>query len=511
VTCYSHRRIRANRDGNIVPKRSKIDAIAWAIGGSVAVHLVGIAVVLLATSGPRVELELTAHPDWVDVEIAPAAPEVFEPSPAIPEPSAEPEPEPAAPVEQTPDDVVEDESETAAAIPDAGPLPVDGGALARAEKDIADAGVLGDAGPLGDAGDLQVLGVHRSLDAGVVAEVGADAGAASLDGGLATAAVIDAGPSGAPAGTAADFRPYLPGADVVSVLLRLDRLRKTPWAKDAEAIMAPMPDHRMIIGNRNLAAVELFDSLFIASPDPTDVTATTLIGNFTMSEAELRTLLDHPGAPVHWQAAVGGSKGIVTGARRARGDDRIYFVPYSGWVVLTKPRYLGDLAADAPELPLTPRAKTANAPEWVKKIPALAEQAGLDSGPFAVVTAQGLRGRVVLPALGADVDQLPVPERAILTLELDPQGFLVRGTLHFQSERDAESFLRQATQMREDLVGGFFGRKLLSRFHALNAARGLQLKRNGAAVAYVTSMSIADAQAMLRAVASWSQRYFGAR
>jgi len=498
----------ANRGGTIVAKRTQIDAITWAIVGSVLVHLLAVALVLVATAGPRLELEIVSHPDWVDVEIAPAAPEVFEPSAAIPEPTPIAEPEPAP--EELPEPEDED-AETAAALADAGPPPVDGGALAL---DRSDAGGLADAGPDTDGGPAEMLGIHPGpggADAGTIAELVADAGPGG-DAGALAAAVVDAGASaGGPPGAGADFRPYLPGADVVSVLLRLDRLRKTPWAKDAEAIMAPMPDHRMIIGTRSIAAVELFDSLFIASPDPTDVTATTLIGNFAMSEAELRAVLDHPGAPVRWQPAVGGAKGVITEGRRARGDDRIYFIPYSGWVVLTRPRYLGELVADAPGQPLAPRARTAKAPEWVQKIPEIAAQAGAESGPFAVVTAQGLRGRVILPELAPGADQLPIPERAILTLELDPQGFLVRGTLHFQSERDAELFLRQSNQMREDLVGGFFGRKLLARFHALNAARGLKLKRNGSSVAYVTSMSIADAQAMLRAVASWSQRYFGAR
>ncbi|MBT8496224.1 MAG: hypothetical protein KJO07_24480, partial [Deltaproteobacteria bacterium] len=406
--------------------------------------------------------------------------------------------------------------------PDKVQVVIDAGVPRRTRPDAAlarpDAGPPVDAGLPADATPMATTLPSQRLDAAAepARDAGADGGAlamadAGVDGGSLASAEADAGTEDSsdaiPAGAQADFKGNVPKGHTLSVLLRFDRLRKTPWAAEAEQIIAPMPDYRMIVGGRSLVAVDLFESLFIATSDPSDVTATTLIANYSHSQNKIRGLLSHARSKVKWTSAAGGPLGTRVAGWRAPGDDRVYHIPHKGWVVLTKPRYLGAFAKPTPGQPLTPRADKTRGPKWVRNIPTVNDQSGSKKGPFAIVSAHGLKGKLSLPSLGG-ADKLPVPSEITTSLELDPRGFLVRGVLGFEDLGKAKGFIKQARKVQQNLLGGFLGRRLLKRFNVVNAVQGLQLKRNGKSIAFTTSMTVSESRTMLRAVAGWTRSYF---
>ena len=373
----------------------------------------------------------------------------------------------------------------------------DGGAvLAAADGGIDDGGAALATGPLGDGGAVATAG-------GVPSDGGTG------DGGLVAAGGAD--PSGAPAakpsaGTAADLRTYFPEGHVVSVLIRLDRLRDTEWSPLVDAIFAPMPDYRSLVGGADVKLADTFETLAISTPAPRDAVATTLVVRARVGAPALRELLDADDAPVAWSAVVGGALG-----RRGRsprvfaGDRRVFLQWRAGWTTLAQPADLGgllapragDLDADAPADRLPP---------WLARVGAIEDESGHPTGPALMATAAGFfPAEIPLPVGGAT---LPGPDRATITLEIDPQGFLVRGNVRFADDSAAATAADTIARVRVELLADRWTKIGLGRAGALNALKGLSIQRTGRRLAFATSVSIADARVLLTLVANLVNNYF---
>jgi hypothetical protein len=315
-----------------------------------------------------------------------------------------------------------------------------------------------------------------------------------------------------PPGASADLRVYAPEGDKLAVLLRYDRLKGTPWAPLADAIIAPMPDYRSIVGNRKVALADLFQSLLISTRNPTNVRATHLIARTHMSPAEVRRFLDHPLQPVTWSAVRGGALGERQDSPlKVERDRRVYLIPQPGLVVLTRPKFLGALVEKTPPAGSAPadldgaRAAPADVPPWLARAWSAENEAGVESSVVAVVTVGGIRrAELEVPEFGA----LPTPVRFSLALEMAKIGFYVRGTLAFATPQLAQQFEARMNQGRERVLGNRFTQLMLRNFHALNALQGLTLRRRGQLVTYATSISNADAKAGMRLAADWARRFF---
>ncbi len=384
-----------------------------------------------------------------------------------------------------------------------------------------------------DAGsDAEVPLVASGDDAGVgdaAAEVamvaGGDGGpgmpGATAEAGDAGVAGMDQQPAveGAPttAGTAANLLAYFPAGHVITVLVRFDRLRKTEWAEPATRLFQPMPDYRALFGGRDVALADQLDMLVISTPRPRDATATTLVGHTRMSRAQMRDFLANPGAPIEWKAARGGMLG-----RRSHtlvpNDRRVLLSPWRGWFVLAPPQDLPGLTAPAKgnldqievrgTLPAwlatirTIEQETTQAPAPGKPAPAA------DRGPALVLTLKGPGTRYRFPDVGLGVTSAPSPERVSLAMELVQQGWLVRGNIVFASEADAAELVQIVQDAQTRITDSHIFSALLKKQHALNAITGLSLARSGARVSYATSVSIADARALLAVAAQMLDSYF---
>src|SRR5262249_60529933 len=119
-----------------------------------------------------------------------------------------------------------------------------------------------------------------------------------------------------------DLRPAAPPGERVILVLRTDRLRGTPWADATQALLAPMPDHRRLLGGSGLGLADTFDLLVIASSDPREVTRTFLAGRTDKDvDALQRILARHPPGPR---------------------DPRVLQSPAPGWLLLVRPELLAD-------------------------------------------------------------------------------------------------------------------------------------------------------------------------
>jgi hypothetical protein len=477
--------------------------------------LVALAIVIGVgvDSAPR-----THEIETVDIELAPPPPPVE----ALPAETAKPIAKGAEP--------------PAAAAP--APKPADDEAALG-----ADAGI--DAAPPADARRRIARKADAAEDVAMLAAVGTDdsierdadigsgsatdvAGIGSADGsatgsadagsgsGVPAAVAVGSG-SGAPGmddepavagaatspGTAANLLAYLPAGHVLAVLVRFDRLRGTEWAPRTEALFQAMPDYAGLFGARDADIADKLDMLAISTPEPRDVTATTLVMHTQLARPAIRTLL---GGNVAWSTARGGALG--TRAAGFAGDRRVVLSPWRGWYLLAQPDDLGADALAKSGGDVDTREASVQLPAWLAQIRSIATESGDDvKGPALVMTIGGAplhsraarTGRVRLPDVGLGVDSLPVPQRLSLAMELVPQGWLLRGNIVFANEADAAELAASIGQLQQSLLGSRLLSALLAKQHVLAVVKNLSVARAGARISYATSMSIADARAVLTA------------
>jgi len=395
------------------------------------------------------------------------------------------------------------------------------------------AGSAGSQGASADAGDSSQVALGTGSGSGSGTGSGAGSGAGSSAGSgtgsgsseepaldtAALAAALAAGSavpgatnepaaSGEPttAGTAANLLAYFPEGHVVTALIRFDRLRGTEWAAPTERLLRPLPDYQILFGTRDAGIADKLETLVISSPRPRDAAATTLVARTTLARAELRRFL---GAitPVTWSAAKGGLLGKRTG-KLFPGDQRVFLSPFAGWFLLAQPGDLGTLTGAAKGSPDAALA-TAKLPPWLAGIRKIETETGEPRGPALVVTL-GLGGKRVALAgndLGLGIPSVPTPERVSLAMELVKQGWLVRGNMRFASDTDAAELITSVQRVQQRVADSYLIQRIVGK-PLVHVIANLAFARSGPRVSYATSVSIADARAILAATAQQLDQYF---
>jgi hypothetical protein len=209
---------------------------------------------------------------------------------------------------------------------------------------------------------------------------------------------------------------------------------------------------------------------------------------------------------VAWSVARGGLLGRRTG-KRFPSDQRVFLSPFQGWFLLAQPGDLGDLLTPA-RGKLDTAVAAGTLPPWLAGIRAIESESGETRGPALVVTVAPGGARYDLPGfgIGIGVRSIPTPDRASLAAELVPQGWLVRGNLRFASDADAAEFVASVQRVQQRFAGPALQAIVGKRLARVVAA--LAFARNGPRVSYATSVSIADARAILAAIARQIEQYF---
>ncbi|HET9627056.1 MAG TPA: hypothetical protein VFP84_37110, partial [Kofleriaceae bacterium] len=369
------------------------------------------------------------------------------------------------------------------------------------------------------AGSASGSGSAASSDSDALAAgsaSGSDAPAALDTAALASAlAARDAVPgatdepavAGAPttAGTAANLLAYFPAGHVVTALIRFDRLRGTEWAAQTERLLRPMPDYHLLFGPRDAGIADKLDTLIISTPRPRDAAATTLVARTPLARGPLRDFLAAQN-PVKWTASKGGLLGARGGALPAA-DHRVFLSPFKSWFLLAQPGDLGELTAAARGKLDTVEA-TGKLPAWLAAIRTIERETGDKRGPALVVTlALGGKRIHIRGGFSLGISSVPTPERASLALELVPQGWLVRGNLRFASEAEAAELIATVQKVQHTVVDSIALRFAIGK-PIVRVIGNLAFARNGVRVSYATSISIADARAILALAGAQLDQYF---
>ena len=192
-----------------------------------------------------------------------------------------------------------------------------------------------------------------------------------------------------------------------------------------------------------------------------------------------------------------------------RGDHRVFLSPFRGWFLLAQPSDLGGLATAARGNLDTVEA-TGKLPPWLAGLRKIESETGDPRGPALVVTL-GLGGkRLDLTGrdFGLGVGAIPTPDRVSLAAELVPQGWLIRGNLRFASDADAAEFVASVQRVQQRFAASRALQLLVGK-PIVRVVANLAFARGGPRVSYATSLSIADARAILAVVALQLDQYFG--
>src|SRR5204862_4648702 len=87
-------------------------------------------------------------------------------------------------------------------------------------------------------------------------------------------------------------RSYGPAGSRVTALLRVDRLRDTPYTAAVDALLMRLPDRRDLMQGTDLDLYRDFDALLVATPNPLDPAVTFLAVRHRLSDAALRQELE---------------------------------------------------------------------------------------------------------------------------------------------------------------------------------------------------------------------------
>lgn len=205
-------------------------------------------------------------------------------------------------------------------------------------------------------------------------------------------------PKAPPPPETTDLSPFAPGDANLVVLLRMDKLRRSPHRAGAEALLAALPDWSTLVSGSGVSPIDDFDALLIATADPHSVTATFLAARHG-DTPRMRALVGRTLPP---------------------GDPRRFKVVRPGLTILSQPE---ELVTDMGD----PRTA------WLTQLEQFDRVAQADNGPAVLVTLSDA------PALLRFGGGLPTPQAIALAATGDAAPAL-RVRLVFGSADEAAAF-----------------------------------------------------------------------
>jgi hypothetical protein len=295
-------------------------------------------------------------------------------------------------------------------------------------------------------------------------------------------------------------RSYAPEGSRVVALVRLDRLRGTPYADSVDGVLKLLPDRRDLLEGTEIDLYRDVDALLVATPNPLDAFATLLVVRHRLADTALRSALEkgaratgrkliwhsERGRPFAERVAANPDAHDATAPARRR-DARLILLAAPRLAVVTPPSYRKLLLGGPASLPAGPKggAGGAGGPGG-----ALADENGWASlvnridatdsilpenavamlsvaGVFAAVRPNATRvsqSRLATPAApgtrGAPDDSaspastvmgLPAPRMLTAVLGVVPQPFM-NADAEFDTGAAAERWQQEWPQLRHQLL-----------------------------------------------------------
>jgi hypothetical protein len=321
-----------------------------------------------------------------------------------------------------------------------------------------------------------------------------------------------------------DLRESGPEGSRLIALLRLDRLRASVGSEKTIAaidqLLVLLPDRRRLVEGSGFDLYRDFDTLIVATPNPTDDAVTFLAVRHHLTEAALRAGLDRGALaarkPIEWLTIAGRPVGLRRRPAAAAlvamdRDDRIVALPRAELAIMATPAYASLLlgvdplarpadAADAgapdAQLARETRTRPMTRARWLNIAGRIeAEEAALPDDAAFMMMATGLfapvdrpTGYVVPPTHGTNDDQppqptgsepSPPPQVVTMTVGLDPPYFAA--SAEFATEAEADRWERDLPYWRRKLasnplvlLGGFAS--LIGRAETSREGNTLQLR-----------------------------------
>jgi len=303
-----------------------------------------------------------------------------------------------------------------------------------------------------------------------------------------------------------DLRRYGPEGSTLIALLRIDRLRQAPgkdgYIQALDQLLRLLPDRRRLIDGTGFDLYRDFNTLLIATPDPTDDAVTFLATRHGLTDKNLRAGLDRGaqamGRVLDWKDIGGRPVGIRKRPESKPGeqvpmerDDRIFVLPQPSLAIMATPAHaklllgediatnssgsmdggIRDAGATKPRL----RPKSQDKDQWKALIDRIdgEDSAMPDSAVFMMVANQLFRAPAqVVPGTVGAVDEnptrppgvsFPIPTVLSLLIEIDPAPVLdvtaqfPRVEEAIQWEQDIPSWRTRATRNPIVILSGFSG------------------------------------------------------
>ena len=179
-----------------------------------------------------------------------------------------------------------------------------------------------------------------------------------------------------------------PGDAALVLLLRLAKIRQSPYASAVSQLIGVFYDSRLLLARSGLSVLDDFETMLIATPNPYRVRRTFVAIRHRRDEAEIRSALERGVGPagLDWQTRGAGMATSLPSPPALPGDRR---------VLLLRPGLA--LLAEAAQLPSTATDRTSKQPSLLTRLTKLSGETD-DRKPALEVQAHNLARLVQAPA-----------------------------------------------------------------------------------------------------------------
>jgi hypothetical protein len=233
----------------------------------------------------------------------------------------------------------------------------------------------------------------------------------------------------------ASLGEYAPGDAALMLLLRMDRVRGSPYERSVRRLLEVFYDHKTILWSSGIDPIRDFETLLIATPNPYRVTQTFLAAQYTGGQPRMKRALEHAARfkdrRLRWTRSGAGLRGEIPSPPKLAHDPRVVFVR-PRLMMLTDPKHIPLFATPAS----SPAADAGvPAPSWMERLSLMNAKGGTGAeSPGMMLQALNLQRLVVLPA------DLPTPSSLQVTVTAREPA-IVEGVLLFSSVQLARGFL----------------------------------------------------------------------
>ncbi|MCA9668958.1 MAG: hypothetical protein KC503_25360 [Myxococcales bacterium] len=224
-----------------------------------------------------------------------------------------------------------------------------------------------------------------------------------------------------------------PGDAALMLLLRMDRIRRSPYARSVRRLLSVFYDFKALLWTTDLDVVKDFKALLIATPNPYRVTRTFLAIRHDLPRARLEAAFQRSvsidGGTMHWSRSPLETVGTIPSPPRLRSDPRRVYLR----------RGLAMLAAAAQRSLLDKRADKQKGQKTALSRLRDIDNAGGASGDSGLKPGLLLQA-INLPRLIRLPGDIPMPSNVQVTVPARAPA-VVRGVLTFASPADPQRFL----------------------------------------------------------------------